>query len=177
MSTFRIAAHNRDPPLGSWWWCVVAANAGRKAKPANLRIVEGRGRGRDSGGRPIRLPPGFRRLPPVKPADLSEDAAEVWDEFVEELQRLQVTKPVDGPALEMACETYARWKTAKRERIAEGLTSENSQGRVTSPLVGIEERASKEFRAWCAEFGLTPAAEAKLRSPEANDGGENNPFD
>ena len=44
-----------------------------------------------------------------------------------------------------------------------------------NPLVGVVERASAEFRAWCSEFGLSPAAEHKLSSPET-DPGEENPF-
>ena len=156
----------------------MAANAGRTPKPASLRLVEGRGRGRDSGGRVVQQPPGFVRLPPAKPSDLSPDASDLWDQFVGELQRLQLTKPLDGPALEILCETYARWKTAKVQRIAEGLTSVTSQGRGANALVGIEERAATQFRAFAAEFGLTPAAEAKLRPPEGGDGAQDdNPFD
>lgn len=160
----------------------MAANAGRKARPHGLKVIEGRGNGKDSGGREIKPPPGFTRLPPAKPEGMSPQAAELWDQLVDELQRLQVTKPIDGPALEMACETYARWHAARQMRIdharseagTEGLLSVNSQGLTTAPWVGVEERAAKEFRAWCSEFGLTPAAESKIGG--GGDDGADNPF-
>jgi P27 family predicted phage terminase small subunit len=160
----------------------MAANAGRKPKPHGLRLLEGRGDGRDSGGREIKPPPGFQRLPPPKPEGMSEVAAELWDRIVPELQRLQVTKPIDGPALEMMCETYARWHAARQLRLDRvrdddpdaGLLAMNSQGKNTAPWVGVEERAAKEFRAWCSEFGLTPAAESKIGG--GGDDGDDNPF-
>lgn len=156
-----------------------SANKGRRGTtvptPAKLKLLEGRGHGRDSGGRLVQEPPAFKRLPPAKPDDLSEDAAQLWDQFVAELSRLSLVKPLDGAALEILCETYARWKRAKRERI-DLITKGAHGGRVADPLVGIEERASKDFRAWCAEFGLTPAAEAKLSTPDADGGDDANPF-
>ncbi|GAA4100869.1 phage terminase small subunit P27 family [Nonomuraea soli] len=155
----------------------MAANRGRKPAPAGLKLVEGRGNGKDSGGREVVPPPAFRRLPPERPADLSETAATIWDEFVLELQRLQLLKPVDGPALQMACEAYARWCEGRQLLAAEGMTYLAPSGLTkVHPMVGVVERASAEFRAWCAEFGLTPAAEAKLVSPAGDDDGAENPF-
>ncbi|GIH76150.1 phage terminase small subunit P27 family [Planobispora longispora] len=155
----------------------MAANAGRKAAPAGLKLLEGRGKGRDSGGREVTPPPAFRRLPPERPEDLTEEAAALWEEFVDELQRLQLLKPVDGPALQMACEAFARWKEARRILAIEGMTYVAHTGLVkVNPLVGVVERASAEFRAWCAEFGLTPAAEGKLATGAGDDGDEGNPF-
>lgn len=136
--------------------------AGRKPAPAALKLLQGVGNGRDSGGRPVGSVPAFKRVPPAKPEDLSAEAGALWDAVVAELGRLDVLKPLDGPALQMACETYARWCEAHRKRQNAGLLSENSQGTVTAPWVGIEERAAREFRIFCAEFGWTPAAEARL---------------
>jgi P27 family predicted phage terminase small subunit len=155
---------------------------GRKAAPPGLKLLEGRGTGRDgkardSGGRAIEPGPAFRRLPPEPPDDLSEVARELWDEFVKELSRLQLLAPIHGPALEMACEAYARWKDAKERLGLSGMTYTSDSGLVKKhPLVGIVEQASAEFRAWCAEFGLSPAAEAKLVAPAKADGKEENPF-
>lgn len=154
---------------------MAASNAGRKPEPANLKLLKGRHAGADSGGRKVKQPPGFKRLPPKKPVEMSPAAGDLWDEIVEELQRLQLTKPLDGPALEMACETYSRWYTARQMRLELGLFHENSQGRVTAPWVGVEERAAKEFRAFCSEFGLTPSAEARLNPADGGDADES-PF-
>lgn len=142
-----------------------AANAGRKAKPAHLRLMDGRGPGRDSGGRAVPEPPKFDRAVPDKPIDLSPIAAEMWDRIVAELPKANLLKPLDAYALQVGCETFARWHAAKRLRLSqpnEGLLAKTSQGMGVSPLVRVESEASRDFRAWCAEFGLTPAAEVKL---------------
>ncbi|ANC31441.1 phage terminase small subunit P27 family [Isoptericola dokdonensis] len=155
------------------------AATGRKQQPAALRILHGgrdaAGNPVDSGGRPIAPTRDFTRRAPDKPSDLSDDASWIWDLITSELEHVELLKPLDGGSLRVACETYARWKEAVRFRLERGLLSKNSQGVVTAPWVGIEERASKDFRAWCAEFGLTPAAEGKM--PGAANAENENPFD
>lgn len=160
----------------------MTAAAGRKQVPTNLRIIKGqgtnsRGEDLDSGGRVIPPPVGFARLSPDKPEDMSEDASWLWDLIVDQLERVELLKPLDAASLEAACETYARWKEAVRFRLERGLLAKNSQGLVTAPWIGIEERASKEFRSWCAEYGLTPAAEGKLNASPAETEDNVNPFD
>ena len=164
-------------------------NAGRKSAPVSLKLLEGRSPGRDSGGRLVAPPPNFRRIPPEKPDTLSPDASTVWDIIVRDLSSQNLLKPMDGPALEMGCETYARWKAAVRMRQAQShedsgiLSVAAHQGspdrvaKVAAPWIGIEERASKDFRAWCAEFGLSVAAEAKIvREAGGGDAGGESPF-
>lgn len=148
---------------------MATANAGRKPS-AHLKLVDsGRGAGRDSGGRKIPDTPAFRRAVPAKPDDLTPVASRMWDAVVAELPRLELLKPLDAFALEVGCETYARWHEAKRLRLrgeGSGLLAKTSQGVGVSPLVRVESEASREFRAWCAEFGLTPAAEVKLAAAQ-----------
>lgn len=151
--------------------------AGRKAQPAALQLLKGRGDGKDSGGREVKHPPKFKRIAPEKPDDLVGPAAEIWDDIVDSLENLDLLKTVDGPALRIACETYGRWAEARQMRIDRGILCQTSQGQGVAPWVRVEESAGKEFRAWCAEFGLTPSAEMKLA--KGSDGGdsEDNPFD
>lgn len=150
--------------------------AGRKAEPAALKLLKGQGDGKDSGGRPIKHPPKFKRQAPVKPEGLSDYASSMWDHLVEHLEELDLLKELDSAALEMACETYDRWRTARDERLARGLLTTTSQGVGVAPWVRVEEAAGKEFRSWCAEFGLTPAAEMKLAKDTSDGGTEDNPF-
>lgn len=144
--------------------------------PARLKLLEGTRPGRDSGGRAVRLPPGFRRLPPEPPPWLSGAALDEWHRVVPELQRLGLTKPSDAAALTAYCLAWQRMVDGQAIIAAEGLLGENSQGRVRHPAVAVVEAASKEIRAWAAQFGLSPAAEAGLAVPEITDGGDDNPF-
>lgn len=157
-----------------------AANAGRKAAPPNLRILAGQGtrkdgRATDSGGRPIEPTPDFNRAAPAKPADLSADAEWLWDRIVEQMAGRGLLKPLDASSLEVLCETFARWREAVRWRKDHALLAKNSQGTVAAPWIGIEERAGREFRAWCAEYGITPAAEKNLKA-ESEGAEDDNPF-
>lgn len=159
-----------------------AAAKGRRGTtsktPAKLKLIEGARPGRDSGGREVTPTPAFRRLPPQPPEFLFGDALEEWQRVVPELQRLGLTKAVDAASLSAYCLAWQRLCQAQRviqEGSELGLLAVNSQGLTRHPAVAIAEAASKELRAWAHEFGLTPAAEANLVTPEA-DLDEQNPF-
>lgn len=169
-------------------------SSGRKAAPAQIKWLKGTpgkdGRVNDSGGRAIKDPPPFTRADPPKPADLSPDASWLWDQVVEQMNSVGLLKPLDASGLEVMCETFARWREAVRMRkeratgdfqdgdggflpaADRGMLARNSQGKVTGPWIGIEERAAKDFRSWCSEFGITPVAEKNLvqDAPESNPG-------
>lgn len=159
------------------------ANAGRTPKPPTLKLLNGRSEGRDSGGRPVKPPPGFVRLPPQAPDWLPDEARAEWDRVVPELQRLELTKPIDRGALTAYCLTWDRLVTAQKELAGNvdeqgrrSVLGENSQGRVRHPAVAVIEAASKELRAWAAEFGLTPSAENRVGKAGDDGGGDENPF-
>lgn len=151
--------------------------ASPKPRPAGLKILEGRGNGRDSGGRPVKLTPGFTRLPPEPPAFLGGSAREMWDQVVAELQRLQLLKPIDRAALTALCLTWDRLCEAQRIVERDGLVLETERGPMKNPAILIVEAASKELRAWSAEFGLTPSSESRLGSlVPPDDADDDNPF-
>lgn len=140
--------------------------------PRGLKLVTGRSPGRDSGGREVPQTPGFVRLPPEAPDWLWGEARDLWNRTVPELQRLELTKAVDAPALAAYCLAYQRLVQAQKLVDDEGLLGENSQGRVRHPAVAIVEAASKELRAWAVEFGLTPSAEQRVGKPEGGSDGQ-----
>lgn len=148
------------------------ANAGgTHNKPRALKIVQD-----NPGKRPIEEEINFTRGLPAKPEELSEDAAYLWDLIIEQMNGIGLLKPVDAPSLEAVCETFARWREAVRFRRERGLFAKNSQGVVRAPWVSIEESASREFRSWCAEYGLTPAAEKNVAGADEAGPGAINPF-
>lgn len=148
-----------------------------KARPHGLRVIQGRGNGRDSGGRAIKQPPGFTRLPPNAPTWLPAEAKAEWKRVVPELQRLQLLKPIDRAALTAYCLAWDRMVTAQKAIKEHGATYLDAFGNPKKhPNVLIAEAASKELRAWAGEFGLTPSAEGRVSKPEADDGEEDNPF-
>lgn len=171
--------------------------ASPKPRPVVLKLLEGRGNGTDSGGRKVAPTPAFRRLPPEAPEWLPDEAAAEWERVVPELARLELTKPVDRAALTAYVLTWQRLVDASKlmqenqtytvetkvdgEVISSdsqpgyGLLSTNSQGVVRAPWIAIIEAASKDLRAWCAEFGFTPSAESKL-AVKGSDESDDDPF-
>lgn len=152
---------------------------GRRPRPGTLKLIEGRGNGKDTAGRPVKQAPAFVRLPPSPPEWLSDEARAEWNRVVPELQRLELLKPVDGAALTAYCEAWARFRTATEIVKREGMVlHDDRQGRAQRhPALLTAEAASKELRAWAAEFGLTPSAEQRLGAAKGNDDGDQgNPF-
>lgn len=173
--------------------------ASPKPKPVHLKLIEGRGNGRDSGGRKVAEAPKFKRLPPVAPEWLPDEAAAEWARVVPELSRLELLKPVDRASLTAYCLTWQRLvdaqKLATEHQIVQaeairngdgvitdvvtlngyGLLAKNSQGLVRAPWIAVMEAASKDLRAWAAEFGFTPSAESNLGVKESGDDAED-PF-
>lgn len=147
-----------------------------RPRPAKLKLVEGRGNGRDSGGRKVAASLGFVRLPPEPPYFLEGEALAEWNRVVPELARLELLKPIDSAALTAYCLAWARLVDAQAVIAREGILGHNSQGLVRHPAVAVLEAASKDLRAWAGEFGLTPSAETRVTRPEAGDGEDANPF-
>lgn len=150
--------------------------ASPKPLPSHLKLINGRGNGRDSGGRPVKPELGWKRLPPTAPAWLEGEARRMWDDVVAELSRLGLLKPIDEGALAAYCVTWQRFVDASEIVARTGLVLDTEKGPVKNPAVLIVESASKELRAWSAEFGLTPSSESRLGKTEAPDGDDDNPF-
>lgn len=161
------------------------ANAGPTPKPPSLKLLGGRSPGRDSGGRKVDPPPAFVRLPPEAPDLLGEHARAEWDRVVPELQRLGLIKSIDRAALASYCEMWDLFVRATEDVHESGLTVENHSVRkdgsesvwfTKNPSIAVQRDAQAALRAWCAEFGLTPAAEGRLSVGGAPDGDDRNPF-
>jgi P27 family predicted phage terminase small subunit len=164
---------------------VATANAGRTPRPAPLKLVQGRGNGKDSGGRAVKTPPAFKRLPPKAPSWLGRVAKAEWRRILPELTRLDLVKEIDASALAAYCEMVQTFVVATREVHASGLTVENHSTRkdgsestwlTANPAVGAQLKSQAAIRAWCAEFGLTPSAEMRLGKTGDDGDEESNPF-
>jgi P27 family predicted phage terminase small subunit len=149
---------------------------GRTAQPAALRLIKGRGSGKDSAGREVKPGPGFKRLPPEAPEWLSDEARAEWDRVLPGLSRLSLLKPEDRAGLAAYCEAWASFREATETVQREGLTIMAKQGMLPHPAVGMARAAGREVRAWAAHFGLTPSTEQALARGSENDPDPDNPF-
>lgn len=142
------------------------ATGGVKPKPTHLKVLNGRGDGKDSAGRQIKKPPRFVRKAPGAPTWMSREAKAEWRRVVPELERLKLVKQAMRGGLAAYCVTWARFVQAQRTLDDKGLTYEAAQGWIPRPEVAIVKACTQELRQWASEFGLTPTSEGRLSVPD-----------
>lgn len=149
---------------------------GPAPKPTALKVLDG-----NAGHRPInRNEPRPRPIAPRCPSWLLPEAKREWKRIAPILERLGLLTEIDGTALVGYCQSYARWRQCQEVLSKEGLTFKTESGYTAArPEVAIGNRALIEVRAFCAQFGMTPSARARMQLYEA--GGdydeEESPFD
>ena len=117
---------------------------------------------------------------PEPPPFLEGYAREEWNRLITELHRLQLVTMADINPLAAYCMAYHRWRTAeeslaemaKRDLISKGLMIKTVGGNaIQNPLVGTANRAANDMVRYASEFGLTPAARARISAGPFDDGG------
>lgn len=101
------------------------------------------------------------------PKHLPETARLLWKWLAPRLDEMQTLTKVDGPALELLCDAYAEYRSARAVIDAEGATYEAvTEAGATMvrqrPEVAIAADAWRRVRAMLTEFGLTPSSRSKV---------------
>lgn len=149
-------------------------NSGRKAKPTNLRLIEG-----NPGKRGINLnEPKAEPVRMAPPQMLCDDATEEWERISEQLYNMGVLTSADRSALAAYCQCYGRWvkaeraiaKMAEQDTVTRGLMIKTSNGNaIQNPLVGVSNRAMADMVRYAAEFGMTPSARTRIDIEKTRD--------
>ena len=141
--------------------------AGRRPKPTHLKLVTG-----NPGKRALNKRDAARTgSRPIPPPHLGNAAREAWARVLKMLDGMGVLEATDALALERLCETYAEIVGAQeilRERGSPTYeTTTIAGGRMvkTYPEVQVIADADRRFKGYLVEFGLTPAARAKVSAP------------
>lgn len=145
------------------------AKPGRVAEPVPLKILKGRGNGKDQAGMPIPKVPSFERAAPDPPEWLDDEAAELWGRVAPSLDALDLLKPEDRETFATYCTTWSRYVAAVAVYQREGvmLTDATSGYPKAHPAVKVAEVAGRDLYRFAQEFGLTPSAEINLSRPAA----------
>jgi P27 family predicted phage terminase small subunit len=151
---------------------------GRTPEPIPLKILKGRGNGKDVAGRPIPMPPSFERGVPECPAWLSPGAKEVWETYAPMLDDVAAIKVADGLVFGVLCETAASYAAAVQGVWQQGEVLFNPKTGCAhkNPLVGVAEAARRDLLKLAAQFGLTPVSEVSLATPAAPESDDDDPF-
>lgn len=152
---------------------------GPSPTPPKLRLINGRGDGRDSGGRKVKEAPDFERERPKMPSYMPSAAKSTWKQVVDSLDRLGILKKVDGPSLEAYCTAVWQMREAVKELQANGGLSVVTDSGVPKPhpAVSALKAARSDIHTFARDFGLNPAAEGDISGMGDDDGDqEENPF-
>lgn len=136
---------------------------GPKPKPTALLEKRGSWRGKLNKQEPI---PADEL--PIKPVDLCEDAAILWDVLEPMLWGMGVLKQPDGLALQQLVSTWAEWR-----KYDEYLQSNPDTFEVLGPTGDVREiklhpyvklrmKCSDQLDRMFANFGLTPSSRSRI---------------
>ena len=132
---------------------------GPKPTPTRLKLVRG-----NPGKRP--LPKGEPQprvcLPPC-PRWLSLEAKREWRSLGPKLRAAGIMTELDGTALALLCQTWARWVEAEAKVTELGAVVEGSHGQLMrSPYTRISAQAADQLLRLLVEFGMTPSSRSRV---------------
>jgi P27 family predicted phage terminase small subunit len=146
---------------------------GRKKTPSTLKVLKGT-------DQPCRMNPDEAEPDlaiPSPPEHLSQDASVEWGRVSQELYKLGLLSRIDRSALAAYCQAYGRWCEAERMLAQKGLMVKTTNGNVIqSPLVGIANKALELMHKYLTEFGMTPAARARVQAKKPEGQGKKQGF-
>lgn len=142
---------------------------GPPPKPTKLKVLQGN--------------PGHQKLNKNEPEPkqavgmrcpkwMPDEGRKEWRRVVPELERLGLLSVIDQAALEGFCYSYAQWRKQVEWIAINGDVfpiRDKKTGKITYlqqvPQVAMGQKALNEMRKFAQEFGLTPAARARLQTP------------
>ncbi len=145
---------------------------GRKPLPTNLHVLHGNPSKKKNLGENEPKPP---PIAPKCPQWLHADAKKEWKRIAPQLEKLGLLTQIDMAALAGYCESWAQYKKSVEfiHKHGDVYPIKDDEGRVKYlqqvPQVSIANKALQQVKAFCAEFGLTPSARARIQVPGLED--------
>lgn len=138
----------------------------RQTIPTQLKLLRGN--------------PGKRPLPKDEPEPaagaempdwLSKEAAAHWPVVARQLEQARVLSQLDGAALGLYCEAFARWRNASDLVAIHGMVTNAGTGRlIQSPYLTIAIQASEQMTKMLVEFGMTPSSRTRVKTTSKDAG-------
>jgi len=145
---------------------MAVGQLGRNNKPTAMKAAEG-----NPGGKRVRAdepkPSLIVSTQPPKDFLFSPLAIKIWKRMAEHLRKAKMLGETDVLSLAAFCNAAAEFFTADKdvaELVQKGhwASMGGGKGRAFSPLVSFRNQAAEQFKYWSAQFGMSPAAVAKL---------------
>jgi len=137
---------------------------GKPPRPTKLQVAL---KGDPSNRRGNTTEPEAPRGWPECPEHVADDfiAHEEWRSVCKQLDSMDLLSTTDARSLELYCLTYSRFRAAQEQVKKHGdvlFLGKNKYPQV-SPFYTCMNKYHEDCRKWLIEFGLTPAARARLR--------------
>lgn len=151
--------------------------AGRKAKPIDVLVGDGKShltKDQIEARKEAESRINFGTDKIERPTWLDAVGKKMWEQLVEELLNSNLMTNVDVYALAIACDAYSNYVKAAKSIKTEGQTIHytnaiGATNEVQHPKVAIAQKYHQIFKSYLSEFGLSPAARARLALPKIND--------
>lgn len=149
------------------------AKPGRKPKPTAVKNLTGNPGKRALNKREPKPKKGVKR-----PWGLGQgEQRKFWDEYADELARLQILTGLDVASFRLMAEHYAFAVQAAKELREEGLTVDGREGPKKNPKAQVFKDNALAFKAFATEFGMTPSSRARLEIKLPEEGEQMSLFD
>ena len=111
---------------------------------------------------------------PAMPGYLNDDAiaVEAWQALMKRLGDMHLLSTADATSYEMYAIAYSRWRTAydNVKKAGAMLQSETTNQFYTNPAIHDLNNCQNQLRQLNIEFGMTPAARARMRVADTGQG-------
>ena len=135
---------------------------GQPRKPTALHKLQGTYRADRALPNEVKPPPGC----PKPPVTLDAEGMRAWAYLSPQLEPLGLLTKVDGYALAGLCRSVSVAVAADAILAKDGLMVPGRFDLMTEhPMVKVSKTAWAEVRAFCTEFGLSPAARTRIGAP------------
>ena len=124
---------------------------GRLPKPAGMSTR----RPKRTDGPPVRLP--------ACPPHLQGEARKEWRRIGRKLLACGLLTEIDGAALALYCQAWARWIEAEANLVRYGTVIKAPSGYpIASPYLSIANKAMDQMARLLVEFGMSPSSRSRV---------------
>lgn len=116
------------------------------------------------------------------PIPMDPTGQKMWKTLVQELTAMDMVTNVDVFALAVCCDAFSNYVKATRAIKREGqklkyTNTGKAVNKIQNPSVAIAHKYHSIFKSYLSEFGLSPAARARLILPKDEEGDEDDGLD
>lgn len=138
-----------------------APGAGGPRKPLEVHKRNG-----NPGHRPLPEPIDVPRNRPPAPPHYDGEHLEIWDFYVDAIDKMGVLSSIDAHAIEMMVDSWVAYRYMQQLVIAQGYTASTKAGERVAAATKVREMMFNNTMRMLTQFGFTPVARANIAVAE-----------